>query len=109
MQDGLLLRIYIAESSEIEKIPAYRYLLHFFLGRGFPGCTVFRGLAGFGHEHRVRTVDAFELSLDLPVVIDVVDTPERILAVVPDVERMVKHGLVLVQDVRMVRKMPDPK
>lgn len=109
MQDGVLLRVYLAESAMIKNVPAYRYLLHYFLKAGFPGCTVMRGMAGFGHEHRVKTVDIFELSLDLPVIVDVVDTREKIMAVVPEVEKMVAHGLVMIQDVQMIRNIPEKK
>jgi len=107
MDDGVLLRIYMAESALINKEPGYKYLVRYFLRKGFPGCTVVRGMAGFGHEHLLKTVDIFQLSLDLPVVIDVVDTRDRIMAVLPEVEAMVVHGLVTLQDVRMTRKVPE--
>ncbi|MDO8841505.1 DUF190 domain-containing protein [Methanocalculus sp.] len=104
LDDGLLLRIYIAESAKIDDKTGYKALVEFFKGKGFPGCTVFRGMIGYGHEKKLRTVDVFNLSLDLPVVIDVVDTSERIMAVVPEVEKMVEHGLVTIQQVQMIRK-----
>jgi hypothetical protein len=106
LQDGVLLRIYIAESAEINDKQGYRFLVDYFLKKGFPGCTVFRGMVGYGHEHKLRTVDILNLSLDLPVVIDVVDTEEKIMAVVPEVEKMVEHGLVMIQQVQMIRKLP---
>ena len=104
LTDGMLLRIYIAESARINEKPAYKFLVDFFLAKGFPGCTVFRGMAGFGHEYRIRTVDVLNLSLDLPMVIDVVDDEEKIMAVVPEVEAMVEHGLVTVQKVQVGQK-----
>jgi PII-like signaling protein len=107
MHDGALLRIYMAESARIHGVPGYKYLTDFFLKKNFPGCTVTRGMTGFGHEKLIRTVDVLHLSLDLPVVIDIVDTRERIMEVLPDVEAMVTHGLVTVQDVKMMRKVPE--
>jgi len=104
MEDGVLLRIYIAETARIHDLPGYRYLMGYFLKKGFPGCTVHRAMAGFGHEHRIKTLDMMHLSLDLPLVIDVVDTRERIMAVVPEIEELVEYGLVTVQDVQMSRK-----
>ena len=80
LSDGMLLRIYISESASIEGRPAYKHLVEYFMDKGFPGCTVFRGMMGFGHEKKLKTVDVFRLSLDLPVVIDVVDTEERIMS-----------------------------
>jgi len=106
LSDGMLLRIYISESARYEDRPAYKYLTEFFMEKGFPGCTVFRGMMGFGHEKQIRTVDVFRLSLDLPVVIDVVDTEERINAVLPEVEKMVEFGLIITEKVNMIRKKP---
>jgi hypothetical protein len=100
----MLLRIYIAESVRIKEKSAYKYLVDFFMAKGFPGCTVFRGMIGYGHEYKIRTVDILNLSLDLPMIIDVVDTEERIMAIVPEVEAMLEHGLVTVQKVQMGRK-----
>lgn len=106
LTDGLLLRIYVAESARIKEKPAYKYLVDYFLERKFSGCTVFRGVSGFGHEHKIRTVDVLQLSLDLPVIVDVIDTEEKILAVVPEIEKMIEHGLVTIQNVKIARKRP---
>ncbi|MFZ1128899.1 DUF190 domain-containing protein [Methanoregula sp.] len=105
--DGILLKIYIAESAKIDGRPAYKYLVDYFKEKGFPGCTVLRGMAGFGHENVIHTVDVLRLSLDLPVTIEVVDTEERIMAVLPEIEKFVEHGQVTLQDVRMIRKSPE--
>ena len=105
--DGILLKIYIAESAKIDGRPAYRYLVDYFKEKGFPGCTVLRGMAGFGHENVIHTVDVLRLSLDLPVTIEVVDTEEKIMAVLPEIEKFVEHGQVTLQDVRMIRKSPE--
>jgi uncharacterized protein len=107
MRDGMLLRIYMAESARIHGVSGYKYLTDFFLKQGYPGCTVMRGMTGFGHEKLIRTVDVLHLSLDLPVVIDVVDTRERIREILPAVETLVEHGLVTVQDVQMTRNVPE--
>jgi len=106
LTEGMLLRIYIAESARIKERPAYKYLVDYFIGKGFPGCTVFRGMVGYGHEYKIRTVDVLNLSLDLPMIIDVVDTEERIMAIVPEIEAMMQHGLVTVQKVQMGQKIP---
>lgn len=106
-QNGMLMRIYIAESTKTTDKPAIRYLPEFFLSRGMTGCTVYRGMSGFGHENKMRTVDVLQFSLDLPVIIDVIDTKEKIEAVLPEVEAMIADGLILVQDVRMCRKVPE--
>ncbi len=104
LSDGMLLRIYIAESAKIGKKPAYRHLVEMFQARGFPGCTVFRGMIGYGHEKVIHTVDVLNFSMDLPVVIDVVDTKEKVLGIVDEVEGLVEHGLVITHEVKMGRK-----
>ena len=106
LTDGMLLRVYISESAKIEKQPAYKYLVEWYKERGFPGCTVFRGMIGFGHEKIIHTVNVLNFSFDLPLVIDIVDTKERVLSIVEEVESMVDCGLVIVQDVKMARKKP---
>lgn len=106
MVEGMLLRIYISESVQYNDRPAYKYLVDFFIDHGFPGCTVFRGMMGYGHEKQLRTIDVFRLSLDLPVVIDVVDSEERIMEVLPEVEKAVVFGLIITEKVQMLRKKP---
>jgi len=104
LSEGMLLRVYIAESARIGRKPAYKHLVEMFKERGFPGCTVFRGMVGYGHEHTIHSVDVLNFSFDLPVVIDVVDTKERVLSIVDEVENLVEHGLVVIQEVKMGRK-----
>jgi len=104
--DGMLLKIYIAESARIKDRPAYKYLVDYFKEKGFSGCTVLRGMAGFGHESVIHTVDVLRLSLDLPVTIEVVGEEEMIMAVLSEIETLVEHGQITVQNVRMIRKSP---
>ena len=106
LQNGLLMRIYIAESTKVQDKPGGRFLVDYFMQKGFTGCTVYRGMSGFGHEHKVRTVDVFQFSLDLPIIIDVIDTKEKIMAILPEVEAMIEDGLVVIQDVQMFRNVP---
>jgi uncharacterized protein len=103
-KEGMLLRVYLSESAKINERPAYKYLVEFFREKGFPGCTVYRGLMGFGHEKEVHSFDVFRLSLDLPVVVDIVDTEEHIMSVRDEVAAMVEHGLVITQPLNMCRK-----
>jgi len=109
LQNGLMMRIYLAESTKIEDKPAGRFLIDYFMKKGLTGCTVYRGMSGFGHDNRVRTVDVFQFSLDLPIIVDVIDSSEKIMALLPEVEGMIDDGLVVVHDVRMVRKVPKEK
>ncbi len=105
--EGMLLRIYVSETAKINERPAYKVLVEYFREKGFPGCTVYRGLMGFGHEREVRSFDVFRLSLDLPVVVDVVDTEEHVIGVRDEVAAMITHGLVITQPLSMCRKVPE--
>lgn len=105
--NGMLLRIYVSETAKIQDQPAYKHLVEYFRQKGFPGCTVYRGLMGFGHEKDIKSFDVFRLSLDLPVVVEVADTAERVMSVRDEVESMVQHGLVITQPVQMSRKIPE--
>jgi PII-like signaling protein len=63
-------------------------------------------LIGYGHEKDTKMFDALRQALDIPVVVDVVDTRERVTGIRDEVERMVEHGLVIIQPVIMSRKIP---
>jgi PII-like signaling protein len=67
------------------------------------GCSVFRGVEGFGASQRLHTTHVLSLSEDLPIAIIIVDTPERIGAFLPELDELVAEGLVIVEDVEVVR------
>ena len=104
--EGMLLRVYISETAMTGGQPTYQFLTQFFRKHGFPGCTVYRGLIGYGHEKDTKIFDVYQQALDIPVVVDVVDTPERVGQIRDEVERIVENGLVILQPVTMARKAP---
>ncbi len=69
---------------------------------GLAGATVVRGVEGYGAHSQVHSLHPFSLSADLPVVVEIVDLPERIDAFVPQVLEVVERGMVTVDDVRAV-------
>ena len=80
------------------------------IGLGMAGATVLRGVMGFGKASRIHTFKILRLSEDLPMVIEIVDTPERIAAFLPDLDAMVQEGLVTLEEIRVVtyRSNEDP-
>jgi PII-like signaling protein len=70
--------------------------------RGAAGATVFRGIMGFGASARLHTDRLLELSMDLPIVVECVDTAERIGALLPELDRMVTSGLITLERVEVV-------
>lgn len=99
----MLLRIFIGESDRWEHRPLHTALLELFRRRGLAGATVLRAVAGFGLHSIIHTTSIERLSVDLPIVIEVVDTQEHLAAVLPDVERMLSGGLITMEKVRVIR------
>ena len=104
-REGHLLRIFLGENDRHEGLPLYEWLVREARSRGLAGATVLRGLAGFGANSRVHTAKVLRLSTDLPIVVEIVDTIERIEAFLPVVDAVVKEGLATVEkvDVRFYR------
>ncbi len=97
------LRIYIGESDRWRGKPLDSELLETLRGQGLAGATVFRGMAGFGAHSRIHTTAIEVLSVDLPVVIEAIDTEERIAAVLNIIYPMVREGLITLEDVQIVK------
>ena len=96
------LRIYIGDSDQWRGKPLYAVLLEHLKKEGLAGATVYRGVAGFGAHSRIHTASILDLSTDLPLVIEVIDTPEKIARAVETVSPMVREGLMTVEGVEVV-------
>jgi hypothetical protein len=101
--EQVLVRIFIGESDRWERRPLHAALLELFRRRGLAGATVLRAVAGFGAHSVIHTTSIERLSADLPLVIEVVDTPEHVDAVLPEVEAMMHGGLITMEKVRVIR------
>lgn len=101
-----LMRIFVGESDKFEGRPLYEALLERFRKRGLAGATVLRGVAGFGASSVVHTEKLLRLSLDLPVVVEVVETEEAIQSVLPDLDEMIGGGLVTLERARVLLYRP---
>lgn len=107
-----LMRIFIGESDRCadgrqKGKPLYEGLLMLFRERGFAGATVLRGIAGFGASARVHTDRILRLSLDLPIVVEVVDTEERIREVIPELDEMIGGGLITLERAHVILYRPE--
>lgn len=106
------MRIFIGESDRCldgpyQGKPLYEGLLSLMRERGFAGATVLRGIAGFGASAKVHTDRILRLSLDLPIVVEVVDTDERIRAILPELDPMIGGGLVTLERAQVILYRPD--
>ena len=95
--EGKLLRVFIGESDKYEGTPLYEWLVIRAKEEGLAGATVLRGLMGFGANSRVHTSKILRLSQDLPVVVEIVDTPEKIAGFLSVIENVIMEGLVTLE------------
>lgn len=99
---GKLLRIFVGEADRWHGRPLAEAIVLMLREEGLAGATVLRGIEGFGADSRIHTAHVLRLSEDLPMVVEVVDTEERIRGVLPKLDEMVQEGLVCLADVEIV-------
>jgi len=102
-QAGQLLRVFIGESDVWEGQPLYRAVVLEAKRLGLAGATVLRGPMGFGANSRLHTARILELSSDLPIVIEIVDSSDKIQAILPFLDKAVAEGLITIEDVSILR------
>jgi PII-like signaling protein/predicted transcriptional regulator len=96
------MRIYIGDSDLWRGKPLYAVLLEQLKREGLAGATVFRGTAGFGAHSRIHTAAILDLSMDLPIVIEVIDSPEKIQQALESISPMVREGLITLEPVEVI-------
>lgn len=101
--EQLLVRIFLGESDRWHHRPLAEALVERLRAEGFAGATVFRGIAGFGARSVLHSTHLLRLSEDLPVLVEVVDTAERVDALTTILDEMVGEGLVTMEKVRVLR------
>jgi PII-like signaling protein len=100
--EGKLLRLFIGESDTWHGKPLYQAIVERVRQEGLAGATVLRGIEGFGADSRIHTSRILRLSEDLPIVVEIVDTPEQIDRVVPILDEMVGEGMLTLERVQIV-------
>ncbi len=106
--EQILVRIFIGESDRWKHKPLATALLERLREEGFAGATVFHGVAGFGARSVIHTTNLLRLSEDLPVLVEVVDTPAHVERLTAILDEMVQEGLVTMEKVRVLRYAPGP-
>src|ERR1051325_9433021 len=109
-EDALLLRIFIGESDRHEHRPLYEAIVLKARELHLAGATVLRGPMGFGKSSRLHTAKILRLSMDLPLVIEIVDSGEKIQAFLPVLDQMMQGGLLTMEKVTVIdyRANPSP-
>lgn len=100
--EGQLLRVFVSESDTWEGRPLADALVELARERGLAGATLVHGAKGFGAHTRIHPVEVLRLSDDRPVIVEIVDRPESIAQLLPEIELMVLEGLVTVENVHVV-------
>ena len=100
--DAVLLRIFLGESDRWQHKPLYEAIVLRAREMHLAGATVLRGPMGFGKTSRLHTAKILRLSLDLPLVIEIVDSEEKINSFLPVLDEMMKGGLVTLEKVKVI-------
>ncbi len=99
--EGKLLRIYIGENDKHEGLPLFEWIVRTAREQGLAGATVLRGLEGFGAHSRLHTAKILRLSSDLPVIVEIVDSEEKIETFLPTIDEAIGEGLATIEKVEV--------
>ena len=102
-EDAVLLRIFIGESDRYQHRPLYEAIVLRARELELAGATVLRGPMGFGKSSHLHTAKILRLSMDLPIVIEIVDSEEKINAFLPALDKMIGGGLVTLERAKVIR------
>lgn len=101
-KEAKLLRIFIGESDLYMHRPLYEVIVEEARKHGIAGATVLRGILGFGANSRIHTSKILRLSEDLPVVVEIVDAEDKIMAFLPDLDKMIGEGMVTLEKAEVI-------
>jgi PII-like signaling protein len=100
---GKLLRIFVDEADHLNGKPLYEAVIEALREAGFAGATVLKGIEGFGRHKAVRAARSVEFSSNLPVVIEVFEQEEKVLAFIPKLRDMIDEGLLTLENVQVLQ------
>lgn len=100
--EGSLLRIFIGESDRWQGAPLYEAIIRKAREAGLAGATAWRGIEGFGRHSVIHTTNILRLSTDLPIIVEIVDTSEKIQNFLPTLDEMVQEGMITVEKAHIV-------
>ncbi|GAB4171765.1 MAG: DUF190 domain-containing protein [Terrimicrobiaceae bacterium] len=98
---SILLRIHLGESDKLGHSPLYEAIVEKARSAGLAGATVFRGSMGFGANSLIHSSKILQLSMDLPVVVEIIDSEEKVRGFLPEIKTMIRGGLVTLQHVEV--------
>jgi uncharacterized protein len=101
--EKVLMRMFLGESDKVGHRPLYEVLVELFKTEGFAGATVLRGIGGFGAHSVFHTDKILRLSLDLPIIVEVVESQENIDALMPRIDEMMNGGMITLEKTTVIR------
>lgn len=104
--DRTLMRIHIGESDKWHGKPLHEAIVEMLRKEGFSGVTVLRGVAGYGSSSVYHTDKLLRLSQDLPIILEVIESQERVERILPKMDEMVDGGLITLEKVRVILYRP---
>jgi len=102
-----LMRIFLGERDRWHHRPLYEALVELLREEGFAGVTVLKGVMGFGAHSVIYSDKLLRLSEDLPIILEVVDSAEKIEAILPRIDTMFKGGMITLEKARVIRYVED--
>ena len=101
--ENVLMRVFIGEGDRYQHQPLYEALVELLRKEGFAGATVLRGLCGFGANRVFHSQRLLDLSADLPLIVEVVDSEEKINAIMPRIDAMMGGGMITLEKATVIR------
>lgn len=100
-EEGCVLRIFVGESDKLDGILVYEKILQKALEEGLMGATVIKGSAGFGSHHKLHTSKILTLSGELPLIIEIIDKPQKIESIIPFIKEVLGQGLLCLENIKI--------
>jgi hypothetical protein len=100
--------LYLSDGAKHHGIPVYTSILDFLFHSGIYGATALKGVAGFGTTHRIHSAHILEISDHLPIVIQFIETREKVDAVLPELEKRTGSGLIEIQETTIIIPPKNP-
>ena len=100
--ERVLMRIHLGERDRYQGKPLYEAIVLLLRERGFAGATVTRAIMGFGATAKLHTDKVLRLSVDLPIIVECVDSEEKIEGILPELDKMIGGGLITLEKVRVI-------
>jgi PII-like signaling protein len=103
VEDDISLRIYIGETEKVRGVPLFEHIVLMAKDRGLSGATVFKGVMGYGADKKMHTSKILELSENLPLLIEIVDTEEKINSFIPFLDEVIKKGFITMEKIHVIK------